>query len=523
MTISSVSQMIRQERDARIDAKIGCALIIILCGVAIWLRFLLPMNTDTSWLITVSDLVLDGKKLYVDVSETNPPASVWIYLPIVALARLLHVAPEPLVITWIFALTAMSLGLAAAILARAGWLQRYDRLLLLALAIAIFTILPGNAFSEREHVATLFCLPFLAAAVARVEGRALSWPLLIAAGLCGGIVVIIKPHFVLSVELPVLVALAADRRWRTLLSPENMIAGLLTIAYVVSTFVFYSDYWTVTMPVNAAIYLPVARMGDALQSVYLPLLGGLILSAWLFSGRHFLRHPAVIVFAAAIGFCIAFVIQGKLWSYQIYPAISLGLMGAALVVIDRGLSWPGGWLRLVFHPAVVAAVTVAICAPLFFLHFHYDRLVEAIAKLHPHPTLAIVSGDIALGHPTTRMVNGRWGMTQWALWTETYGLQLRWKFGSDPAFRKRLSTIEAIEKADMATFLTDLRRNRPDILLTFRMETDLRAHIRNFPGIAEELDRYEIVDTVSLVDQPEGVVDILRRRPDAPISSDLRS
>ena len=46
---------------------------------------------DTSWLITVCERVLAGERLYVDLIETNPPFSVWLYMPPVALANALGV------------------------------------------------------------------------------------------------------------------------------------------------------------------------------------------------------------------------------------------------------------------------------------------------------------------------------------------------------------------------------------------------------------------------------------------------
>ena len=41
---------------------------------------------DTSWLITVSERMLSGERLYSQIYETNPPFSVWLYMPPVAAA-----------------------------------------------------------------------------------------------------------------------------------------------------------------------------------------------------------------------------------------------------------------------------------------------------------------------------------------------------------------------------------------------------------------------------------------------------
>ena len=59
--------------------------------VAILLRFLIVTATDVSWLITLSEKILDGKTLYVDLIEVNPPASVFLYLPAVMLAQLIEI------------------------------------------------------------------------------------------------------------------------------------------------------------------------------------------------------------------------------------------------------------------------------------------------------------------------------------------------------------------------------------------------------------------------------------------------
>ena len=49
---------------------------------------------DTSWIITLCERMLAGDRLYVDLIETNPPFTLWLYMPAVYLANLLGVAPE---------------------------------------------------------------------------------------------------------------------------------------------------------------------------------------------------------------------------------------------------------------------------------------------------------------------------------------------------------------------------------------------------------------------------------------------
>ncbi|EBU8132117.1 hypothetical protein DLM20_25530, partial [Salmonella enterica subsp. enterica serovar Java] len=61
---------------------------IILAIAPFWqLRF--GVNGDASWIITMCERVLAGDRLYVDLIETNPPFTIWMFMPAVLLARML--------------------------------------------------------------------------------------------------------------------------------------------------------------------------------------------------------------------------------------------------------------------------------------------------------------------------------------------------------------------------------------------------------------------------------------------------
>src|SRR5258708_14151050 len=60
---------------------------------AVLLRQVLPLNVDVSWYLIVSERMLDGQRLFVDILETNPPMAVSGYLLRVAVARATGVGP----------------------------------------------------------------------------------------------------------------------------------------------------------------------------------------------------------------------------------------------------------------------------------------------------------------------------------------------------------------------------------------------------------------------------------------------
>src|SRR5437868_13748013 len=60
--------------------------------------FFVPIDCDVSWLITVNEKMLAGQRLYVDIIEVNPPASIWLYTSFVWLAHQLQLRPEAVIV-----------------------------------------------------------------------------------------------------------------------------------------------------------------------------------------------------------------------------------------------------------------------------------------------------------------------------------------------------------------------------------------------------------------------------------------
>ena len=68
--------------------------LALVCAVAVLLRHSTDDNPDVSWGLTMAERWLDGARLYVDIIKVNPPATVFLYVPPVALARLTGLRAE---------------------------------------------------------------------------------------------------------------------------------------------------------------------------------------------------------------------------------------------------------------------------------------------------------------------------------------------------------------------------------------------------------------------------------------------
>jgi hypothetical protein len=136
----------------RMPVAIGLTLAIGALAVALQARF--GLLGDVSWLITADEKWLDGEVPYRDFIEINPPASLLLYWPAIALARLVGVSPEFAVSAFGFLSIAAGLGLSAAILGRAGLIGRIGPLGF-GVALIALAILPGQSFCERDQLAAL--------------------------------------------------------------------------------------------------------------------------------------------------------------------------------------------------------------------------------------------------------------------------------------------------------------------------------------------------------------------------------
>ena len=209
--------------------------------IAVWLAILtlgvagrawLPANADVSWLLTVVEKWLDGGRLYIDMLENNPPMAVYLYAPEVLLGRALSISPERMVDIFVFGLGALSVLWSGARLPREVADAGSARPFLAPAAFAIIAVMPAFTFGEREHFALIFFLPWLAMSIRRAQGASVNRIDSVVAGVAGGLVVSIKPHFALALLAASAAAAIQVRSWRPIFALENWVAGALVAAYL---------------------------------------------------------------------------------------------------------------------------------------------------------------------------------------------------------------------------------------------------------------------------------------------------
>jgi hypothetical protein len=489
--------------------------LIAVTVAAIVLRLLIVTATDVSWLITLSEKVLDGTRLYVDLIEVNPPASVLLYLPAVALARLIGIAPEMVVNTLVFFAAGASLWITGRILMRARFLDGVDGWTLAAFAAFLLLIFPARTFAQREHIAVIVLLPALAVYVARAQGIS---PGLIAAMLAGigtGIALSIKPHFALAIILAAAAAACHAKSWRTLFVPEHWIAGAIVALYGASVLVFYPRFIAEVLPLVQAVYVPVRLPWFAILTrtpVILWLLSIFLLARQV---RGTIFQPRLsILLMASCGFALAYVAQGKGWPYHSYPMLALALLALALAFCEREEgALKEGMTKNSGMDGLALLATAGLAAAGFYwmtIAVDFTPLAEIIRRNAAEPKVLAISSDIGLGHPLVRQVGGKWAQRVGSLWI-TDNAEWLLKTEKSPVAAAELEHYAA---RDRAMLLEDIGRERPDIIL---LDANWEARTRSDPVLSELLRAY------SEISREQGIIILGRQSREKPRKGSIGS
>lgn len=290
------------------------------CGFASC--FLYTINHDVSYMLHVAGRLLQGATLYVDVPEINPPLIVWLNVPIAWAALRSGLPAELLFRIAVLALALVSLSWSGSFVRRAA---REDSAketwsAWIGAGIGAVLLLPGYDFGQREHIALLCILPYLAEAGSRVSGRPASAGSQIGVAVVAVLGLGLKPYFLFA---PLFVESYAAWRTRRLalgclvaVPLLFVYAGavlLLTPAYFDMVRLLASGYWGYSKGWSSFLTMPyfyASAMLAGLASLAAPRMQGL---------------PRVLLLAT-LGFALSAIVQQKGWAYHWLPALALAFM-----------------------------------------------------------------------------------------------------------------------------------------------------------------------------------------------------
>jgi hypothetical protein len=427
----------------------------------------MPIDADVSWLITVSERMLSGDRLYVDILEVNPPASVWMYVPLVWLAQAVGARPEAVVVA---SFVAAALGSVFATVRLAARFDEAPRTPWLAATLSfVALVLPMALFAQREHAALLLALPALAALALVAEGKRVSKTGLCASGFAAGLIVVIKPPFALAIVAPAAWAMWKRRSVAPFLLPGAAAGAAMTL-YGVAVIAFTPAYFDL-LPIIAQTYAP---MHNVLWKV---IVGPTVFPAICLALAILARPGRVAPLAAAwgfgsAGFVLAAILQAKNYPNHWLPGTALAI-AALLYLLGRPST------EMLRRIAVGAATTSLVAGAMYQWAIRPDPAVRAavLRVAPPSPSVISLSPQLATGHPLTRNVGGRWVGSRAGLFTAAGARFVGLKDKADrDAYRE-----------DIHSFVVDVTRSSPDVVL---VDKPSKAWLMREPAIARTMRAY---------------------------------
>lgn len=347
---------------------------IALCAFAV---FLYPINHDAAWLLSESDQVRRGARLYVDLIEVSPPLIVWLGIPFSFVAQLTGLDIATLYRVGVLLISLASVSVTARLLGASSALR----------LVILFALVPAAAydFGQREHLAIVLALPYVAGAIVRLRDDAhLSsrWRLGLALAACVGL--LIKPHFLL---VPICVEswLLLKRRRCDITLATCACASAVYWAAVWHFAPEYVETARILMRVYAVGLFGISPWAFLIQSNFQ--FGVASIGIALISSRRAPTATLQALLAAALGFAGSALAQSKGWSYHWYPfaAISWVLLGVTLEQMLR----PTVLARLVFGLFMVLAAIAPFKS--FSVNPYLPTFAAAVKELGGGPTIVFTN------------------------------------------------------------------------------------------------------------------------------------
>jgi hypothetical protein len=199
--------------------------------VAFWLYHPLLQYPDQSMYLATAGLMLDGKKLYVDMVDFNPPLITYLNILPVMLARAVHIPTTMAFSLYLFALIMVSTVVS-------GYLMFKDRksedaYFYLPFLLGFLFLCKQEVldFGQREYLLIITYLPFFVVRYLRWRGVKIPRWIAVFSGLYAATTLALKPQFLLMAAAPELVYFIQKRRWKEFFTPETISCAALGIAY----------------------------------------------------------------------------------------------------------------------------------------------------------------------------------------------------------------------------------------------------------------------------------------------------
>lgn len=433
--------------------------IAALFAVQTYLRFQSDIIQDCAWFLYVAEQLLNGKALYTDIIEVNPPLGMWLVVPIVWAAKQLAINSVAATYTTLLLASVGTLGLCNRYLRKSSDLNPLARMAFIFCLALCLLFFPAAFFAEREHFIVMLFLPWLFLRLIPNQQTQVvpTWERLFV-GVLASIAICIKPQSIAAPILVELVLFLRSRRPTTPIAPENLSAIATALIYVLAVVIFTPKFLSEMLALGAKAYVPFYGY----PAYIIALNARWTVIALLIATVIRLRLKALntdtrladVLFAAAIGFTVSYFVQMKGFTYQIMPANMLSWLACAA---GAAMLWQTE-RKMSVHIAAAIGIGALVLGDVPQTYVNtYPTVSRLLANNAPNAkSIFIASTRLDDGFPFVQKHNLSWASRLPTQWLAPY-VASKWQSGALPQDELIAKTLDWT--------ITDLITLKPDIIM----------------------------------------------------------
>jgi len=258
-------------------------------------------------------------------------------------------------------------------------------------------------------------------------------------------------------------------------------------------FVLHREFISDIYPMVAETYLNVRYLPTLLSKFAIPY-AAVMVPVWLLSRHRGMSELSAVAALASLAGVVCLVHQGKGFAYHGYPALLCGLLALCCLLAMPKSEAKNGWAMCV--PAFAAIVPVASLLAIVFAFTPFRaawkpdaELVQTVRAAVTRPTVVQIGSDPAVGHPFSRMIDGRWVSAFSSDWLGSSALILRKRTENEGDADRYL----AIANNYLERKRSELERVRPDLILTQNNDIFWQKIMAESDGLAHFLEGYRLL------------------------------
>ncbi len=276
---------------------------------------------------------LGGGEFLYDFWDTNPPLSIFIYIPPVLLTWLSGIPVYYTVHIFTITLLIIAVILLHFQLRYISHLEKDVKDIIIVGFLITNCILCFNELGQRDQYIIFGLLPFIVMQINFSFQNKIPHTLAYSTGFFGAILILLKPHHGLIPTLFILYRVIKHKNIKSAFMPDFWALTISTAVYLVYMYVFIPQYFSVMLPTTFDFYV---RHFATNIIIYLFLFGyGLALMlATIFTFKHDQDHRRNVAFFVLITLAsfISFAALGRGFYYQFLPSLTLFMITGLLYV-----------------------------------------------------------------------------------------------------------------------------------------------------------------------------------------------